>query len=244
MKIGIIGYGKMGKLVEKAAIEKGYTIETIISDSRNPSASHQFSLADLYIDFSSPNDVLHNILQTAQKKKNLVIGTTGWDKDLKKAQILVEQHQIGCLHAPNFSLGIAIFLQIVQKAATLIDQFDDYDIAGLESHHNQKEDAPSGTANLLAQTLISNIRRKTSIAHELGNRKINPEELHFPSVRCGFHPGNHEIIFDSPGDTITLTHTARNRESFAQGAVAAAEWLAGKTGWFTFNDIFKNKGVI
>jgi len=154
---------------------------------------------------------------------------------------MVAENNIGLIHAANFSLGMNIFYHIVKESAKLIDQFDNYDISGLELHHNKKADSPSGTAKTLAEILLNNIRRKEKVTYEMVNRKIEPDELHFASVRSGSIPGTHKIIFDSTADTIELSHSARNREGFAIAAVIAAEWLHGKKGFFTIDDLMKDK---
>ena len=239
MKLALIGYGKMGKMIEQMAIEKGHSVVAVIS---TPTASRHMTAASLRdaevcIDFTHPTHILHNVERVAALKKNLIIGTTGWYDKLDVIQNIIDQYKIGCLYAPNFSIGVNIFLRMVADAANIIDQFDEYDIAGFEAHHNQKADSPSGTGKLIAETLVDKIRRKKSIIYDLGNRKIQQDELHFPSLRCGSTPGTHEVLFDSSDDTISLTHTARNREGFAKGAVAAAEWIKGKEGLYTIQDM-------
>jgi 4-hydroxy-tetrahydrodipicolinate reductase len=230
MKIALLGYGKMGRMVEEAALKRGHIISAKSIAEITPDA-------DICIDFSHPDAVMNNVKCAASIKKNIVIGTTGWDHIFQQVVDAVQQHQIGMLHSPNFSIGVYLFHLIVEQAAALVNQNDLYDVSGLEVHHSQKQDSPSGTALSLAKLLMSRIQRKTSLITQL-NGPIQPHELHFPSVRCGYHPGTHTITFDSPADTITLSHSARNREGFALGAVMAAEWVQGKKGIYTFKDIF------
>ena len=135
-----------------------------------------------------------------------------------------------------------MFLNIVAAAAELMNRELEYDVGGFESHHQQKADCPSGTAKAVAQVLLNHLERKKSIVYELGNRKRKDDELHFSSLRCGSNPGTHTVAFDSPADSITLTHQAKNREGFANGAVKAAEWIAGKKGLFTFEEMVNGNG--
>ncbi len=226
MKIALIGYGKMGKLVEQIAIAHGHVIVVKIDPKcQNKTISAESLIdSDVCIDFTHPSQALKNLELAAELGKNVVIGTTGWYEDLNKAEKIVNRHQIGCIYSPNFSLGIALFIKMLSMAATIIAPFDSYDVGGMEIHHNQKADAPSGTAQLIRDELQKLIPRKTN-------------QIDFSSLRVGSVPGTHSIIFDSPVDTITLTHAARNREGFAIGAIHAAEWIIGKKGLFTLDDL-------
>lgn len=153
-----------------------------------------------------------------------MIGTTGWEKDLDSVQQHVEKAKIGLLFSPNFSFGVQIFYKIIAEAAALLASREEYDVGLIEQHHQQKRDHPSGTAKQLA-----------AILQEKGMR--NKRDLSIASLRCGTIPGTHTVLFDSAVDTITLTHQAHNREGFAAGAVLAAEWLQGKRGFFTLDDM-------
>ena len=133
-----------------------------------------------------------------------------------------------------------IYLAIVEHASKIMDKFDYYDVGGVEYHHNKKADSPSGTAKTIANILTNNIRRKDTIVYEMINRQIQPNELHFASVRVGSIPGTHTVTFDSSADTIELTHTARSREGFALGAVLAAEWINGKKGFYDIHDLVRD----
>lgn len=205
LKISLIGYGKMGKMVEIAALARHHTIV-------------EPALADICIDFTHPDAAVESIHRLAKENKSIVMGTTGWYDRLPEVEAIVKKYQIGLLYSANFSLGVNLFLQVVEEAAKKFLSFD-YNVAGIESHHHQKIDAPSGTA--LA------IEKRVGVP------------VKFASVRCGSIPGKHELIFDSPVDQITLIHEARSREGFALGAVQAAEWLKGKTGLYTMEDMFK-----
>lgn len=204
MKIGLFGNGKMGKCIARLAELQGDEIVPIEG-------------ADVCIDFSHASVVLEHITWAAAHGIPLIIGTTGWEKDGEAARAAIENSSIAALFSPNFSLGVAYFTQLIRHARQLLK---DYDVAGVEYHHNQKKDAPSGTAIALSQAL----------------------NLHTPfaSVRCGNIVGKHEVIFDSPFDTITLVHEARSRESFAAGALQAAHWIQDKTGWFTLDDMLRD----
>lgn len=225
MKIALIGYGKMGQLIAQLAPHKGHEIVAIIS--RTTKTVHeqldQLRAADIWIDFSHPDAVLEHLRQSIAQEKPLIIGTTGWENQLQLAKELVAASSIGCLYAPNFSIGIHLFKKIVSYAAQLIAPFAEYDLSGIEYHHKHKLDAPSGTAKALS----------SSITHHLPHL----EGFQFSSVRCGHIPGTHTILLDSPVDTITLSHQARNREGFAYGALTAAEWLLNKKGFFTLDDL-------
>jgi len=251
LKIGIIGYGNMGKIIEKIALERGHEISTII-DPKNPKATHteiskeSLKDTDVAIDFTSPQSALKNIEKTSSLRKNLVVGTTGWYDQLEKARQIVAKNKTGLIYASNFSIGMNIFSRIVENSAKIIDNFDQYDVGGIELHHNKKADSPGGTAKALAEIIKKNIKRKNKIVYEMVDGQIKPEELHFASARIGFIPGTHKIIMDSNADTIELTHTARNRDGFALGAIFAAEWIRKKTGFYSvddFMDELMKKGV-
>ncbi|WP_044882498.1 4-hydroxy-tetrahydrodipicolinate reductase [Neochlamydia sp. EPS4] len=239
MKIALIGYGKMGHLIEEIALQQGHTIIAILPSSEAVSSLKEnlIQQVDICIDFSAPQAVLSNLQRLAPFKKNIVMGTTGWEEHLDEVKKLIHEHQIGFLFSPNFSVGVHLFKNIVEAAAQLMNEFEDYDVAGQELHHYQKKDSPSGTAKSLVSILLEKIQRKKNPLYDRVDRPIAPHELNFSSVRCGSIPGTHTIIFDSPADTLTITHQARNREGFARGALAAAEWLIGKKGIFTLEDM-------
>jgi 4-hydroxy-tetrahydrodipicolinate reductase len=225
MKIALIGYGKMGKMTEEAAIEKGHQIVSIIDPKHSKMSLDILQDADLCIDFSHPDHVFDNIKKAAAFGKNLVVGTTGWYELIPQVKEVVSESGIGLIYSPNFSLGIHLFFKMIKQAAALMNAHDQYDVGGFESHHQQKVDTPSGTANALIDILLKEIPRKN--------------KLNFPSLRCGSIPGTHAVIFDSPADSIELKHTARNRKGFAYGAIAAGEWLQGKKGFYTLDALFE-----
>ncbi len=223
MKIALIGYGQMGQIIEKIAISRGHSIVARITKKNWDSKA--LAQADVCMEFSHPLAALENIKKIAELKKNLVIGTTGWYDNLDEVRILVEKNQIGALYSPNFSTGVQILFEILKHASEIMASFSEYDAAGIECHHAKKQDKPSGTALEITDILEKHLPRKGKIP--------------FSSLRCGSIPGSHAILFDSPFDTITISHEARNREGFAKGAVHAAEWVHGKKGLYTFKDCLK-----
>jgi len=214
MKIYLFGYGKMGKEVERIACARGHEIVDL-------------SDANVCIDFSHPDAVFGNAQKAVKADADLVIGTTSWEKNHEAVKNLVSTNNLGCVYAPNFSLGIYLYKQVLSQAAALINRYDDYDVAGTEIHHNQKVDRPSGTALSLTELL----------AQMMPKRKL----VEFSSVRCGHVAGTHTVMFDSSADTITLTHEAKNRSGFALGAVIAAELIQGTKGWLSFEELLTQK---
>lgn len=227
LKLALFGQGKMGTLVKQLAETRGHIIAS--------SLDH----CDLIIDFTKAESVIDNVKKACDAGKNIVIGTTGWLNQLPQVRKLIESSKIGALYSPNFSLGVLLFIKIVEEAAKRLSQTNIYDVAGNEFHHRQKQDSPSGTAQAIASTLLNNWPEKTHPLYDTPQGKIDEKALHFQSVRVGHIPGTHSVYFDSPHDTITLTHAAKGREGFAHGAVMAAEWLHGKKGFFTMEDYFQ-----
>ncbi len=226
LKIALIGYGKMGKMVEQAAINKGHEVVTIIDPIFNNHETECDFLekADVCIEFTRPSAVLENIQRTLRMGKPMVVGTTGWDNALDDVKRWVSDSETGLFYASNFSVGVNLFLKTVEKAAELFLGKGNYDVAGIEMHHRQKLDAPSGTAISVQKAIAAGSKREN-------------ESIPFSSVRCGSVPGTHTVYFDSPSDTVTISHQARNREDFASGAVAAAEWIQNKKGVYTMEDL-------
>jgi 4-hydroxy-tetrahydrodipicolinate reductase len=225
MKIALVGYGKMGRLVEQAAKEQGHEIVAIFDRRLGMPVErkHELSLADVAIDFSAADGILDQLACCADLNIPIVIGTTGWEEKLPEARMIIERSNGACLHSPNFSIGAYLHRKILRYAGSLFESFSEYDVCGIEWHHNQKIDTPSGTAIALQQDLMRQMPRLDS--------------FQFSSVRCGSMPGTHTVHFDSPADTLTLTHTARNRTGFAYGALTASLWLIGKTGFFSLDNM-------
>ena len=242
MKIAITGYGKMGKEIEKIAVARGMTVQSIIDPAEKNAAYREITgesmkNVDVCIDFSTPASVMENIRKAAKHGCNIVVGTTGWYGSIEEVKKIVKESKIGLIYAANFSIGVNVFFRIVENASKMMDKIDAYDVFGYELHHNKKLDSPSGTAKTLAETVVKSMKRKNKIVYDIVDRKIEPNELHFASVRSGSIPGTHVVGFDSSADTIELKHTARNREGFALGAVMAAEWVKGKKGFFGIKDM-------
>lgn len=224
MKIALIGYGKMGKMVEQQAEKEHCPIVARITSA--DADWSKVAEADVCIDFTQPGCVVENLTKMAPHTKNIVIGTTGWYEQSLVVAALVARYKLGVIYSPNFSLGINILLLITRYAAKLLNNFPEYDAGGIEAHHRNKLDAPSGTALALGSAVADNIDRI--------------ERLPWASLRCGAIPGSHKILFDSPVDTITISHEARSREGFALGALRAASWLLGRQGLFTFEDFLQS----
>lgn len=224
MKIALIGYGKMGKMIEKNAVERGHEIVARINSKEwDADAVRQ---AEMCIEFSRPEAAISNIRKLAELKKEVVIGTTGWYDQLELVRSIVENAGIGALYSPNFSIGINLMMKMVEHAASLMNAFDEYDVACIEAHHRHKVDSPSGTAEMITKGIEGSLKRVDKVPTS--------------SIRCGSIPGTHTVLFDSPCDTLSITHTARNREGFASGAVLAGEWLQGRRGLYTFADCMQS----
>ncbi|MDR3301833.1 MAG: 4-hydroxy-tetrahydrodipicolinate reductase [Spirochaetaceae bacterium] len=259
MNIIISGYGKMGRLIEERALEKGHGVLAIVEPAFGAEASKNgtpiyknltdikngdMAKAAVALDFTHPSIVVDNIKKFTDKKIPLVVGTTGWSDSLESVVAMVKENNTSLLYASNFALGVNLFYKVAAYAAQLFDTFAEYDVAGFEAHHNRKADSPSGTAKTIAGILLDNMSRKKKAVYEKLERPPEPDEIHFASMRFGAVPGAHSIYFDSPADTIEISHTARNREGLVSGAIIAAEWLAaavaaGKRGVFTFEDVLK-----
>lgn len=224
MKIALIGYGKMGKAIEELALSRGHVIVGYFSQKTWD--MQMLAEADICIEFTQPTATLDNIKKIASFKKNIIVGTTGWYSHLNEVQEVINKYNIGLLYSSNFSLGINIYQELLEQAAKLFNQFSEYDVAGIEYHHNQKKDAPSGTA--------------ISLSEIVNNHMPQMSDFQFSSVRCGQIVGIHTLLFDSAFDTITLTHEAKNRQGFAAGVIQAAEWMQNKSGLYTFTDCIKN----
>ncbi len=242
MKIAIIGYGKMGKAVEKAAIERKHSIVIIdpSEEKANFKEINENSLngVDVCIDFTTATTAITNAKKINSLKKNLVMGTTGWYD--KTSEMTSSVKDIGFLWSGNFSVGMNVFFEAVRTTAKIMNNLPEYDAAVCEIHHNQKKDSPGGSAQILGKIIMENIpRKKKIVGTSFPERKPENDELHVASVRVGSVPGTHHVYFDAPVDTIELKHIARGREGFAHGAVMAAEFLKDKKGFFGMQDFMK-----
>jgi len=239
--IALIGYGKMGQMVRRFAEAKGHTITAVVDpiggDCERELTAEILSGAEVCIDFTCPQTAVANIQQMAALGKNMVIGTTGWYNQMDAVKRIVAEHRVGLIWSGNYSIGVNVLFRIVGSAARMLNNFPDYDVLGHEFHHKGKADSPSGTAVLLGKILIDNLDRKERLVTDKLDRKIEPDEIQFSSTRGGSIPGTHLVMFDSPADTIEIRHTARGREGFAAGAVMAAEFIHGKKGFYSIDDL-------
>ncbi len=240
MKIALIGYGQMGHMLEQVALQRGHSvvakIDPVAEGCEREISKSSLRDAEVCLDFSNPAGVMDNIRRVAAEGKDLVVGTTGWHDKVGEAEKIVGS-RMGMVYSSNYSIGVQMFLKIVRDAAGYVNKVGGYDVAGLELHHNRKADSPSGTAKSIAGVLKDSLESKENVVYDMVNRKIEPGELHFASVRCGSIPGTHKVFIDSAADTIELSHTARSREGFAVGAVMAAEWISGRKGVHTFDEM-------
>ena len=230
--LAIVGYGKMGRLIAQLAPEYGFDVRAKF-DSKNNAGGAGLTRAalcgvDVAIEFSTPDAAAQNIQQLAAAGVNAAVGTTGWLEHLPVAREVVAQSGTGLVWAPNFSVGVNLFLQVVAYTAALFASQEEYGAWGWEIHHAAKKDAPSGTLRKLAEEMLAGGYARA---------------IDLSSNRAGAHPGTHEIGFDSLADTITLRHTARSREGFARGSLRAARWVAGKKGLFEFREILGELGT-
>jgi 4-hydroxy-tetrahydrodipicolinate reductase len=242
MKAGLIGYGKMGKILEAALRGRGHEIVSVTDPFENCEIPSMPEKADVLVEFTRPDTAFDNIKLAASLGKPIVVGTTGWYDRLAEAAAVVESGGASLLWATNFSLGVNLFYRIAACAASVMDPFDEYDVAGYEVHHNKKADSPSGTAETLAKRVLSSMKRKKKVLWDSPQGKIAADTMHYASLRVGSVPGIHGLVFDSPADTIEIRHSARNREGFASGAALAAEWLTAekRRGIFTMDDVLKD----
>ncbi|HTY37028.1 MAG TPA: 4-hydroxy-tetrahydrodipicolinate reductase [Bacteroidota bacterium] len=240
VRIALIGYGKMGKEVERAALERGDQVTARI-DIDSPSLSTDgVREADVAIHFATPSTVAQHVRELAQLRKQIVLGTTGWTHEMQNIRSIVDSAGIGLVYASNFSVGVNILYRLLREAGSLIDRFGEYDVSVHEIHHKDKLDAPSGTALSIADVLLKTIRRKTKVLAGSPSGKILPEQLQVTSGRFGSVVGTHSVTFESSADSIEIVHTAKNRTGFALGAVVAAEWVNGKKGMFTFEEVLSD----
>ncbi|NBN98253.1 MAG: 4-hydroxy-tetrahydrodipicolinate reductase [Flavobacteriia bacterium] len=235
MKIALIGYGKMGKTIERLAVERGHEISAVF-DSNNPFSHASRGCADVAIEFSRPDAVMKNIQLALENDMPLVVGTTSWQQHLQEVREKVDLYQGSLLYASNFSLGVAIYQALVKHLAQLLNQHPTYKLSLEEIHHTEKLDAPSGTAISIAETVIEHY--SSLKAWELSENS-NPEILPITALRIPGVPGTHTLKADSHIDSLHLSHVAHNRDGFALGAILSAEFLWNKRGIFTLQDVLK-----
>ena len=246
MKLILVGYGKMGREVERIALARGHQIvgriDPEVKEADAPSLTAQLAKqAEVVIEFALPLGIEERVRSYAENRLKAVIATTGWQDKKGVIAEIVKQYGAGLVYGANFSLGANLFFAIVQQACRLVAHFSEYDVFGYELHHRLKKDSPSGTALTLAETILKEYPSKNKIITDKLERAIAPTELHFASVRGGHIPGTHTVLFDSEADTIELTHRARSRQGFALGSIIAAEWISSQTGLFEFSEIFQKQ---
>jgi len=224
--LAIVGYGKMGRLIEQLAPEYGFAVKLKLDEFNNTNyegiTAKNFHGIDVAIEFSIPAAVRRNAEGIAALGVNLVIGTTGWLEHVEAVKAAVAQHGIGLVWSPNYSVGVNAFYRIVAEASRLLASQPEYGAWAWEIHHSTKKDAQSGTLLKLVEEM-----KKAGYGRAID----------VSSNRAGAHPGTHEVGFDSGADTITLRHTARSREGFARGALKAAQWVIGQKGFHEFSDV-------
>lgn len=237
MKIALIGYGKMGKEIEKLALSRGHEIVSIIDvNNQDDFSSEAFRSADVAIEFTNPMVAYHNYIRTFEAGVKLVSGSTGWmDEHGEEIKRLCTEEGKTLFWSSNFSLGVAIFSAVNKYLAQIMNQFPTYDVTMSETHHIHKLDAPSGTAITLAEGILENLDRKDKWVKETADKA---DELPIHSIREGEVFGIHTICYDSDVDSISITHDAKSRGGFVLGAVLAAEYTAGKTGYLDMSDLF------
>jgi len=230
VKIALLGYGRMGKAIEKIAVDRGHEIVLKVDvDTKE----YDITIADIAIDFSIPSSAFKNITNCFKNNVPVVSGTTGWLDKYDEAVTICNDNNSGFISATNFSLGVNIFFELNEQLAKMMKNLKDYNISMEEIHHTKKLDAPSGTAITLAEGIIKNSDKKNWALDVTTSNKIIP----IVAKRIEDVPGTHSVKYDSDIDTIEIIHTAHNRQGFALGAVVAAEWLVDKNGIFSMKDV-------
>jgi 4-hydroxy-tetrahydrodipicolinate reductase len=230
LNLALLGHGKMGSAVARLAPDRGFDLRLILTIESNPDGvaitEENFRGIDVAIDFTMPDVVVDNMRRVAALGVNLVVGTTGWNDQFEEVEQIVAESGIGLVYAPNFSIGVQLFYRLARAAAEILAPFQMYEPFIVEAHHKFKKDAPSGTA----------LELKRRVQPHLASREIPTS-----SVRGGYIPGTHELGFDSEADTLLVRHSARSRQGFAEGALYAARWIAGKRGLFAFDQILEEQ---
>lgn len=239
MKIAIVGYGKMGHIIEKKALERGHTIGCIIDkDNVSDFDSPEFRKCDVAIEFSRPDAAAGNVLKCFGAGVPVVCGTTGWNERIPEMKELCDKGKGTLLQASNFSVGVNMFMALNRYLADMMNAFPQYAPHMVETHHIHKLDHPSGTAVTLAEGIIEKTARIRAWAEPEDGKTLPEDTLPIDHIRSGEVPGIHTVIWDSPQDSISITHSAKSRDGFAVGAVIAAEWLAGKSGFHTIGEMY------
>jgi 4-hydroxy-tetrahydrodipicolinate reductase len=235
MKIALIGYGKMGHMIEEIAIQRGHEVVLKI-DVNNPQDLNKetISKADVAIEFTNPESAFQNVMKVLEFGVPVVSGSTGWNNKLDEAKNYCKQNNGSFLHASNFSVGVNIFFEVNKLLAKMMSSQPEYDVTMREIHHTAKKDAPSGTAVILAEQVLSNLLRKKNWVNQPAETR---EQLSIISERIDPAPGTHYVKYSSEVDDIEIIHTAHSRKGFALGAVLAAEFITDKKGIFSMQDV-------
>jgi 4-hydroxy-tetrahydrodipicolinate reductase len=237
MNILLLGYGKMGKVIEQVALGRGHTIPHKINiENLDELSQVKPETIDVAIEFSTPESAVPNLMYCFEHQIPVVCGTTGWLHRKTELEMLCMQKGSAFFYASNYSLGVNIFFHLNHVLANLMNRYSTYEVSMEEIHHTEKKDTPSGTALTLAKDIIDKLERKTNWVN---TQAIEPSQLSIISKREANIPGTHTIRYDSQVDSIEIKHTAHNREGFALGAVVAAEWLQGKQGVFGMQDMME-----
>lgn len=240
MKLALVGTGQMGQAVADLAPRRGHEVVATFDAARPLLDAEQPDVlenAEVVIDFSLPEVALDHIERYCRWQQPAVVGTTGWYGALDTVEAWVEAHDAALLYAANFSMGVALLRRALAGVLPLLEQLPDYDPYVHEIHHTRKVDSPSGTAHVLGRMIVDGLARKDRVETETQHERIDPAALHVTSTRAGDVFGEHTVGIDSAFDHLTLTHRAKNRRGFAFGALRAAEWLPGRRGLFTLDDV-------
>lgn len=239
MKLALVGTGQMGQAVAGTAPDRDHEVTVRFNSDRPFLEANRDVLAevDAAIDFSLPPLAVSHLRRCCEWQLPVVVGTTGWYDALDEVEALVQQHDASVLYAPNFSIGVAVLSRALDRATQLVDELDDYDTFVHEMHHTKKVDSPSGTARMLGEQLVAGLERKDHVEPDTQHKRIDPTAVHVTSTRAGTAFGEHTVGFDSPYDRLSFRHRAKNRRGFAVGALQAAEWLVGRTGLFTLDNV-------
>jgi len=233
MKIALIGYGKMGREIEKICLERGHEI-VVRADIDNPASDDDLQKADAAIEFTSPDAVVNNIFQCFNVNLPVIVGTTGWMNQIEEVKKKCMDLEQSLFYASNFSIGVNVFFEINNKLAAMMNDHPDYEVSIEETHHTEKLDAPSGTAITLADGIIEQLATKTKW---INSKTDDEDSLAIISHREDKTPGTHTVNYSSAIDGIEIKHEAKSRRGFAVGAVIAAEWLGNKKGIYTMKDL-------
>ena len=239
MKIALIGYGKMGHIIERIALERGHEIVSKVDvDNQEEFESEAFASADVAIEFTVPVKAVENYRKAWAAGVPVVSGTTGWNSVLPELKEEIAANGYTLFWASNFSLGVNLFFELNKRLAQMMNRYANYDVAMTEIHHTEKKDAPSGTAITLAEGILENLDRKSEWVLVDSQQSTDNSQLGIEALREGKVPGTHIVKYDSAVDSITIKHEAKSREGFALGAVVAAEFLVGKpAGFYSMADL-------